>query len=134
MSERSTHWLRFAEEDLNSAKILLREGIYNKVCFHSQQCAENSLKALLVFRHKNPPKTHSLIELLRLVAKLHKDFQCFEESCRRLDQFYLPTRYADALVGTLPQGLPTEEHAREAVESAESLLSSVNEATRTKDS
>ncbi len=134
MNERVANWFRFAEEDLKSAKILLKEEIYNKVCFHSQQCAENSLKAFLVSRRKKPPKTHSLIELLRLVAANHRGFQHFEAPCRRLDQFYLPTRYADALVGTLPEGLPMEKHAREAIEAAESLLLAVRKATWTKDS
>jgi HEPN domain-containing protein len=52
MNKNVANWLTFAEEDLHSAKILFRESIYNKVCFHSQQCVENSLKALLVFYKK----------------------------------------------------------------------------------
>ncbi len=30
-------WLKFVNDDLHSAEILLREGIFNMVCFHSQQ-------------------------------------------------------------------------------------------------
>ena len=125
MNERVTQWFKFTEEDLQSAKVLLRENIYNKVCFHSQQSVENGLKGLLVSYRRFPPKTHSLIELLRLILPIHPKLQEFEEACRHLDLFYLPTRYADALVGTLPEGLPTEKHAIEALKSAESFLEEV---------
>lgn len=33
-------WINFAEEDLLCAKTLLKENLYNQVCFHSQQAAE----------------------------------------------------------------------------------------------
>ena len=33
-----------------------------------------------------------------------------------MDRFYIPTRYPDALPGSLPEGLPGVEDAREALE------------------
>jgi len=33
-------WLQFAADDLKSANVLLAEGLYNIVCFHSQQAVE----------------------------------------------------------------------------------------------
>lgn len=39
-----------------------------------------------------------------------------------LDRFYITTRYPDALPGILPEGLPSEENAREAFNTAEEVL------------
>lgn len=38
-----------------------------------------------------------------------------------LDRFYIPTRYPDALPGSIPEGLPSGAEAREAVDTAEQL-------------
>jgi len=40
-------WLKYALDDLQSAKVLLKEGIYNMVCFHSQQAVEILLKSFI---------------------------------------------------------------------------------------
>jgi HEPN domain-containing protein len=47
MNTAGEGWLAFATEDLQMAELALREGIYNQVCFHSQQCVEKCLKGLL---------------------------------------------------------------------------------------
>ena len=38
MKEEVRRWINFASEDLRMAELALNEGIYNQVCFHSQQC------------------------------------------------------------------------------------------------
>ena len=40
-------WLKYASDDLRSAKILFAEGVYNIGCFHSQQAVEKLFKALI---------------------------------------------------------------------------------------
>ena len=44
MNEAIEHWLIFAHQDLRMAELALDEGIYNQVCFHSQQCVEKAIK------------------------------------------------------------------------------------------
>ena len=39
-----------------------------------------------------------------------------------LDDYYIPTRYPDALPGALPDGLPGRDEAKEAVSLAERAL------------
>ncbi|HDM74842.1 MAG TPA: HEPN domain-containing protein [Deltaproteobacteria bacterium] len=39
-------WLKYADDDLRSAEVLLVEGIYNMVCFHAQQAVEKFFKSL----------------------------------------------------------------------------------------
>jgi hypothetical protein len=65
MNELEHRWLYMANEDLRTAELTWREGIYAQTCFHAQQCAEKALKALLVAQtgHAAP---RTLVELLQL--------------------------------------------------------------------
>ena len=63
-------WFRYAEEDLASARLLLASlSVFPKQsCYHAQQAAEKSLKALLIARKIVFPKTHDLLALARLLT------------------------------------------------------------------
>jgi HEPN domain-containing protein len=61
-------WLRFAESDLDVAKA--RGGprvLPEMLCFHAQQAVEKSLKAVLLAKQVEFPKTHNLKVLLDLI-------------------------------------------------------------------
>jgi HEPN domain-containing protein len=115
-SKRAQAWLDFAEEDLRVARLAMSDEIWNQVCFHAQQAAEKSLKAYLERRRERVPKIHSLAELVTLCSGLDSSFDAIYEPCVSLDRFYIPTRYPVALVGTLPEGLPSGDDAAEAAE------------------
>ena len=85
-------WLKFVNDDLRSAEVLLREGIFNIVCFHSQQAAEKSLKAFLRHHNQNVPFIHILEELCKRCIKIDPSFSQFIDDCMALDIFYQPTR------------------------------------------
>ena len=63
-------WLRKADDDLAVAEYLVSSvrPYYGAVGFHAQQAAEKYLKAFLVGRQIEFPKTHDLDRLLDLVA------------------------------------------------------------------
>ncbi len=44
---RGNKWLQFAQEDLKVAGLCFDEGIFNQVCFHSQQGVEKILKGFI---------------------------------------------------------------------------------------
>jgi HEPN domain-containing protein len=50
-------WLRYAKSDLNTAKHMFKD-VYPKEteisCYHTQQCAEKSLKAYLIAKETDP--------------------------------------------------------------------------------
>ena len=58
-------WIAFAEEDFSAAKTLisLKKPLLAAVCFHAQQCTEKYLKALLLMKDVDFPKTHDLLTL-----------------------------------------------------------------------
>ncbi len=113
-------WLKFAGEDLAAAEVLLHAEIFNLVLFHSQQCVEKSLKALILSEGKNPPKTHQLSSLVLMVSGLN--VEPFRKGYEVLDQIYMPSRYPDALPGTLPDGLPHRNQAMEALQTAREIF------------
>jgi HEPN domain-containing protein len=98
------------------AELAFGNSLWNQVCFHSHQCAEKSLKALVVERGESPPRTHRLTDLLTLLGVPALDE--LADELRSLEGFYIPTRYPDALPGTLPEALPGEQEAREALTAA----------------
>ncbi len=48
-------WLSYALDDLQSARVLLNEKIFNMVCFHSQQAVEKLFKAFIAIHHQEIP-------------------------------------------------------------------------------
>lgn len=116
MKTSGDRWLEFARQDLQMAELAMNEGIYNQVCFHSQQCVEKCIKGLMTDLGKTPPRTHSIVDLL---GQLPLDcLQHLREELAQLDIFYIPTRYPDALPGSLADGSPGKEDAEEAIAAA----------------
>jgi HEPN domain-containing protein len=113
-------WFERADDDLKFAKIGLKEGFYSQVCFLSQQIIEKILKGCLVASGKSYPKTHKLVDLYRLCDL--KWLAPFESKLKLIDGFYIPTRYPDAIPGTLPTRLANEHDAKEAQSVAEEIL------------
>lgn len=105
-------WLAFAENDLEAARVLSREEIWNQVCFHAQQSAEKFLKSAIPAQDR--PRSHKLADLLNRVESLELSEE-MKRCLRRLDRFYIPSRYPDALPGALEEGLPSESDANEAL-------------------
>lgn len=127
MNDQSTdqkirEWLFFAEEDLKLANIALEAKIFHGACFHAQQAVEKTIKAYLFKKHGKVRKIHHLTGLLDTDLNIKQEFSELMDSIEFLDQFYIPTRYPDAFPGSLPEGLPTEEDARKALDYAQQIV------------
>ncbi len=88
-------WITKAESDLRAAIYLLepRPGQpTDAVCFHAQQCAEKYMKALLVFRGTDFPKTHDLEKLSSLLPAALRPRLVPEEQ-RRFSGYAIAARY-----------------------------------------
>ena len=102
-------WLELAAADLLAAQRLQNdERLTNISCFHSQQCVEKSLKALLESRNIIPPKTHDLI---RLYGMLEEQLSIEEDMLARLNEVYIDSRYP-AAIGSLLHGAPSLEDTK----------------------
>ena len=68
-SHDALRWLRRARSNLARAKAdrRLPEVLYEDLCFDAQQAAEKAIKAVLVYKKIQFPKTHDIIDLLTLL-------------------------------------------------------------------
>jgi len=88
-------WVRKAENDLMNAVHTLKlgaRGPTDTVCFHAQQCIEKYLKALLVLRAIDFPKTHDLEKLVSLLPATARAGLIAEEQAK-LTEYATGTRY-----------------------------------------
>ncbi len=91
-------WLAKAENDLLTATHTLKLGRRcptDAVCFHAQQCAEKYLKALLVYRGIDFPKTHDL-EALAARLRNGKSLGLSQDDLAELKRYATVTRYPGA--------------------------------------
>jgi HEPN domain-containing protein len=119
---RVEDWLLAADLDLKAARGSLNEDAPNIACFLSHQAVEKALKAILLQQNLKVPKIHSLIELLDKAMIKLTGLKGYEQSVIFMNQFYIPTRYPDALPGSLPEGLPTKDVAEKAIAYATEIV------------
>lgn len=123
MSEPANAWVAFAREDKRMAELAYGDGIWNQACFHVQQCVEKLLKAALARQQAPIPQIHRLSDLLDRVDPVTRQALTYlGPRIRSLDRFYVPTRYLDALPGTLPEGLPDQPKAAAALDLATEVM------------
>jgi len=115
-------WLARAENDLAFAGIGFREKYFSQVCFLSQQVVEKCLKAFLLAKGRSYPRQHKVVELATLCAEIQEELEPLKIELKLLDEFYLPTRYPDAIPGGLGAGLPSTEDAQRALRAATAIL------------
>lgn len=91
-------WVEKAEDDFAGAQALSRRRppLVDLICYHAQQCAEKYLKAFLVSRRIDFPKTHDLIELLTLVVASDPKLEELRQQMKELNAYAVSFRYPDA--------------------------------------
>ena len=93
-------WFRYAQNDLISARHLF-ETIYPKqleiASYHCQQCAEKALKAFIIGKDIEPPKTHDLKLLCKMCQDINSSFADIVNQCANLTSYGSAARYPDEL-------------------------------------
>jgi HEPN domain-containing protein len=97
--EYSNEWIKFALADLDAAEILSKNYPIHEeiICFHCQQSAEKSLKAVLALNTVEPPKTHNLSELLLLCKPFIADISVLIQQCTMLNKYSVMPRYPNEI-------------------------------------
>jgi HEPN domain-containing protein len=100
-------WIAKAGVDYRTAERLLQdaEPIRESIASHCQQAAEKYLKAFLVSRRIEFPKTHSIGRLLDLVSSISPELAASLEDAELLTPFGVEMRYP----GDIPELLPGQE-------------------------
>jgi len=101
--EEALRWLIQAKDEFKDADTLRKMERYYLALFHFQQAAEKALKAFLYVHVKSVKVfyTHSIAELVKLAIDIDSDFKEVERS-KKLDQYYISTRYPNGLPGGVP--------------------------------
>ena len=103
MVNRSKDWISQAERDLAQAESSKAEGRHEWACFAAQQSAEKAVKGLHLFLRQEA-WGHVIARLLMdLPMAVSEDLI---EKAKVLDNFYIPTRYANGH----PDGAPFEHY------------------------
>ena len=115
-------WIAKAEEDFGVAGHLLPEERFAAaISFHAQQCAEKYLKALLIHRGVDFPKTHDIDLLLDLIEPIDSGLAGACEDAEALTPYAVEVRYwADSEVVSC-------EEAKEAFDLASKVRDAVRE-------
>lgn len=119
-NEDARRWLRFAREDLALAERCLVDWaeIPRHACLHAQQSAEKAMKATLVARGVDVPRTHDLGVLRNLMP---------DDVASQLDPVRLQALSASLIPARYPgDGVePAPDEARLGVETARTVLATI---------
>lgn len=103
-------WLAKAARDLETGQRALHPPpLPDTASFHAQQAVEKALKALLIVREIDPPRTHLLSVLLDRLAPRDDRLAGIRDRLEWLTAFAVDARYPDV------DGEPTVDQAREAL-------------------
>jgi HEPN domain-containing protein len=105
MVNRAEDWLRQAERDLEQAEESRKSNRHEWACFAAHQAAEKAVKAAHLHAGQEA-WGHVVARLLSELPGEMRASQGLIERARVLDNFYIPTRYADAH----PEGAPFEHY------------------------
>jgi HEPN domain-containing protein len=96
MNPVTREWVAKAEGDFVSAGRELRarkSPNFDAACFHSRQCAEKYLKAVLHHAGEAFPRTHDLVALLERVLKVEPSWEVMRANLDDLTTHAVATRY-----------------------------------------
>ena len=121
--EQSRRWFKQAEYDLAQARKVFSAGDFSYACFFAEQASQKALKARLISQGDRFINIHSIAELLKKNSLKEKRFEALVETGKKLDLYYLSSRYPDALPEpAIPYESYTQMDAAEAVDIAEKIL------------
>jgi HEPN domain-containing protein len=112
VSNRSKDWLAQSVRDLEQARSSKLEGRHEWACFAAQQSAEKAVKALHLSLGQEAWGHVVARLLMELPSPPPEDLI---EKAKVLDNFYIPTRYANGH----PEGAPFEHYGT--IQSAEAI-------------
>jgi HEPN domain-containing protein len=92
-------WLTKADQDLRAVDLALgaKPGLWGIAAFHSQQAAEQCLKAFLAWHDLPFRRTHNLVELLEQCAAIDTTFPSLRAAAVSLSRFAIDPRYPGAV-------------------------------------
>jgi len=120
MRKVTDSWIKDAEDELASAAILRERERFKGACYHSQQCVEKCLKALVMEKGQKFTKVHDIVELLAHAKRVGWEISLPMDDAVFLNSIYKGRYLTEE--GLLPFGDPSREDAEKAVAAAEGVM------------
>ncbi len=116
-------WQAQAEDDHKFTQWILSEGVFfDKGCFLAQQAGEKTLKACLYAQGRRRVIGHSLLEMMNELIKVDSRFSELLSPAKRLDRFYIATRYPNGIPGGSPYQLFELDDLQRAVQDLKTIF------------
>ena len=124
--KEAKRWFDQGMRDAEAARFNKDGGFYEVTCFLAQQSAEKLLKAILYVQGERLVFGHSTVALAERCGEYGLPLEDVLKLCRRLDQFYIPTRYPNGLPDKTPADFFDEESAQQALDYLMKLIAVVS--------
>jgi len=125
MRDETKNWLKYANENLHSATVLLESELFNPCQQNIQQSIEKYIKACTLEKKQKIRKTHSINELNKMLENTGARIGLTDEECELLDAVYLPSKYP--LGGVLPDFEPDSDLCNRCLQIAQVVKKKVRE-------
>jgi HEPN domain-containing protein len=93
MKDETKQWLKFADENLESSKILCKSLLYNPSLQNSQQSIEKYIKAYFIENGLKLQKTHNILSLNEILKQNDIFLDITEDDIDLIDTIYLSSKY-----------------------------------------
>jgi len=93
MKNETIQWIKYANENLISSKILLERNLFNPSLQNAQQCCEKYIKAYLIEYNFKLQKTHSILSLNEILKNKDIFLNITEDDIDLIDSIYLTSKY-----------------------------------------
>ncbi|KIM11770.1 MAG: DNA-binding protein [Sulfurovum sp. FS08-3] len=125
MKDETKLWLEYADENLQSAKVLLNSMLFNPSLQNAQQASEKYLKAYYIEKGIRLQKIHSLSSLVQTLKERKVFVDISEDEIDLMDSIYLVSKYP--LGSVLPDFSPDETICYECLDIARRVGESIKE-------
>lgn len=122
--EEASRWFTQAKDEFEDSDELRKRSRFYLALFHFQQATEKALKAYLYLKVESVEVflTHSISDLLESVLEIDPDFKEVMKA-KKLDKYYIPTRYPNGLPGGVPSRFFDDpKEAEEAMHLAKNII------------
>jgi HEPN domain-containing protein len=124
MKDETLTWISYADENLDVAELALEHGHLNASLQNAQQAIEKYLKAVIVERDLKFLRTHSIRELVSILAEQGLIVNIYDDEMDLMDTIYLPSKYP--IYSALPDAMPDQAICKDALNIADRVRSSVS--------
>ena len=93
MKDETKQWLKYADENLQSAQILVESYLYNPSLQNSQQSIEKYVKAYFIENGLKLQKTHNILSLNEILKQNNIFLNITDDEIDLIDTIYLSSKY-----------------------------------------